>query len=275
MYSELKRQVDQILDSDLIPFSGSGFEFETCSSGNAALGAMSGGEIANMDVEKSLSVHGLEETIAYLHKIEMGLLKDCRIHRVPHLPRGLPRRGAHGRRQVHRQAQRPENGRRFRPGQPPAAGHHPAACTTRGGSSPIKSPMDADPPVRRPQAGAVAGARPERIETILDVIEGRDCGACGSPDCRTLAEDVVGGTPPWTDCIWLQARQQKRLRPTRPNRSDGRQRRSDMNVKQIIGRFRAAGGRRRERPRPRGHGGAIAATCSAMSWPTPRSAASG
>jgi len=33
---------------------------------------MSGGEISNMEIEKSLSVHGLQETIAYLHKIEMG-----------------------------------------------------------------------------------------------------------------------------------------------------------------------------------------------------------
>jgi len=37
---------------------------------------MSGGEISNMEIEKSLSVHGLQETIAYLHKIEMGVLKD-------------------------------------------------------------------------------------------------------------------------------------------------------------------------------------------------------
>ena len=37
---------------------------------------MSGGEIAEMDFDCSLAVSGLEETIAYLQKIEMGLFKD-------------------------------------------------------------------------------------------------------------------------------------------------------------------------------------------------------
>ena len=68
--------MEKILTSDKMPFSGPRFEFETCSTGDAALGAMSGGEIANMDIEKSLAVHGLKETVAYLNQIEMGLLKD-------------------------------------------------------------------------------------------------------------------------------------------------------------------------------------------------------
>ena len=58
IYPELKRRIETVLSSDRIPFSGTHFEFETCSTGNAALGAMSGGEIANLDVEKSLAVHG-------------------------------------------------------------------------------------------------------------------------------------------------------------------------------------------------------------------------
>ena len=76
VFIDLKRHVEQILGSDMLPFATGGFEFESCSSGIAALGAMSGGEIANMDVDRSLSVHGLEETVAYLHQIEMGRLKD-------------------------------------------------------------------------------------------------------------------------------------------------------------------------------------------------------
>jgi hypothetical protein len=46
----------------------------------------------------------------------------------------------------------------------------------------------------------------QRIEAILKRIEGRDCGACGSPDCRTFAQDVVRGDAALTDCIWLHAR---------------------------------------------------------------------
>jgi hypothetical protein len=58
----------------------------------------------------------------------------------------------------------------------------------------------------------------QRIEAILELIEGRDCGACGSPDCRSFAEDVARGTAALTDCIWLQARKHPD-RPARDNRS--------------------------------------------------------
>ena len=51
-----------------------------------------------------------------------------------------------------------------------------------------------------------------RIETVLEVIEGRDCGACGSPDCLTFAEDVVRGNASLTDCIWLHAHKPRKLR---------------------------------------------------------------
>jgi hypothetical protein len=62
----------------------------------------------------------------------------------------------------------------------------------------------------------------QQIETILELIEGRDCGACGSPDCRTFAEDVVRGTAALTDCIWLQARRHPdRPAPVHPS-ADGR-----------------------------------------------------
>jgi uncharacterized Fe-S cluster-containing protein len=56
-----------------------------------------------------------------------------------------------------------------------------------------------------------------RVEAVLEDIEGRDCGACGSPDCRTFAEDVVRGHAALADCIWLHARKQEG-KPTRFDR---------------------------------------------------------
>jgi hypothetical protein len=75
LYPELKHHIDKIL-AEVIPFSETQLEFETCATGNAALVAMSGGEIASMKIEKSLAVPGLKETIRYLQKIEMGLFED-------------------------------------------------------------------------------------------------------------------------------------------------------------------------------------------------------
>jgi len=207
IYPELRRQVDQILDSDLIPYSGSGFEFETCSSGNAALGAMSGGEIADMDVEKSLSVHGLQETITYLHKIEMGVLRD-----FEYIEFRTCREGCLGgvltavdpyiaRRNVQKMIGVFGVGRRL-PRDTILRLYEKGRFRTDQNTQELTRLFGA----RRP---ALSLEEAQKIETILDLIEGRDCGACGSPDCLTFAEDVVRGNAALSDCIWLQARRQK------------------------------------------------------------------
>ena len=41
----------------------------------------------------------------------------------------------------------------------------------------------------------------ERIEKIYKDLPGFDCGSCGSPTCRTFAEDIVQGAATKMDCI--------------------------------------------------------------------------
>ncbi|WP_039767702.1 [Fe-Fe] hydrogenase large subunit C-terminal domain-containing protein [Caldicellulosiruptor sp. F32] len=43
----------------------------------------------------------------------------------------------------------------------------------------------------------------ERVNEILKILPGLDCGACGSPTCKTLAEDIVRGLANDTDCIFI------------------------------------------------------------------------
>jgi Na+-translocating ferredoxin:NAD+ oxidoreductase RNF subunit RnfB len=40
-----------------------------------------------------------------------------------------------------------------------------------------------------------------RIEELSDELPGLDCGSCGAPSCRALAEDIVRGEAKETDCI--------------------------------------------------------------------------
>ena len=42
----------------------------------------------------------------------------------------------------------------------------------------------------------------EEMEHRTSLLPGLDCGACGSPTCQSLAEDVVRGTAVETDCIF-------------------------------------------------------------------------
>jgi iron only hydrogenase large subunit-like protein len=41
----------------------------------------------------------------------------------------------------------------------------------------------------------------ERLDAITASLPGLDCGACGSPNCRALAEDIIRGAAFDTDCI--------------------------------------------------------------------------
>lgn len=49
---------------------------------------------------------------------------------------------------------------------------------------------------------AVALRKMEQIERVLADLPGLDCGSCGSPTCRALAEDVVLGYAVELDCIF-------------------------------------------------------------------------
>jgi iron only hydrogenase large subunit-like protein len=41
----------------------------------------------------------------------------------------------------------------------------------------------------------------ERLDAITASLPGLDCGACGSPNCRALAEDIIRGSAFDTDCV--------------------------------------------------------------------------
>jgi Na+-translocating ferredoxin:NAD+ oxidoreductase RNF subunit RnfB len=46
----------------------------------------------------------------------------------------------------------------------------------------------------------IAMKKLETLERINKHLPGLDCGACGAPSCRTLAEDIVRGKASETDC---------------------------------------------------------------------------
>ncbi len=45
------------------------------------------------------------------------------------------------------------------------------------------------------------------IDIIAQRLPKLDCGSCGAPTCRALAEDIVRGLARETDCIFLMRRQ--------------------------------------------------------------------
>jgi len=50
----------------------------------------------------------------------------------------------------------------------------------------------------------VAMEKMKKIQRIMRVLPGIDCGACGTPKCKVLAEDVVQGKAKMNQCVFLQ-----------------------------------------------------------------------
>jgi Na+-translocating ferredoxin:NAD+ oxidoreductase RNF subunit RnfB len=208
IYPQLLKHVEQIKEADVIPFYQTQFEYETCATGNASMWGMSGGEIADMDIERSLAVSGLEETMMYLEKIEMGLFQD-----IEYIEFRTCREGCLGgvltaidkylaKSAVQKMVKRFGLGRRL-----------PRENILRMYEK-RKFQLDKDPSKLTRLFGAQKEALSikslQKIETIMELIQGTDCSACGAPDCRTFAEDVVRGDAALKDCLWVGTQRKKK-----------------------------------------------------------------
>ena len=54
----------------------------------------------------------------------------------------------------------------------------------------------------------------EEIDVICEGLPGLDCGSCGAPSCRALAEDVVKGGARTSDCVFVMREQVKNVADT-------------------------------------------------------------
>jgi hypothetical protein len=63
-------------------------------------------------------------------------------------------------------------------------------------------PLDHDP--------TKAIRKAKRREKIFADLPRKDCGVCGAPDCRTLADDIVRGYAHLEDCPFVKNKKEKR-----------------------------------------------------------------
>jgi ferredoxin len=223
IYPDLSRRIEQIKESDFISFDQPRFEYETCATGNASMWAMSGGEIAEMDFDRSLAVSGMEETIAYLQKIEMGLFKD-----IEYIEFRTCREGCLGgvltavdkylaKSAVQKMVNLFGLGRRL-PRESVLRMYEKGHFLTE------KSP-DKLIDLYGAKKKALSIESLQRIEEIMELLRGTDCAACGAPDCRTFAEDIVRGFASLQDCLWISAHSAAK---TRIKRGKGNMRVDDL-----------------------------------------------
>jgi iron only hydrogenase large subunit-like protein len=202
IYADLKRQIEHMQDADPIPYANNiRFDFEYCHTGNGPMWGMSGGEIADMNIENSLAVSGLDETITYLEKIEMGLfsnleyieLRTCRQGCLGGAITAIDKYLAKS--AVNKMIKMLGLGRRL-------SREKILRQYEKG-----KFLTDKDPANLIQLFGS--HAKPMSIETlqkvdaILERIKGHDCSVCGAPNCKTFAEDVVKGEASLNECLLL------------------------------------------------------------------------
>ena len=63
------------------------------------------------------------------------------------------------------------------------------------------TPIEPNPVMKLDDNLILAMQKMERMNAILEDLPGYDCGSCGSPTCRTFAEDIVRGNCSEMDCI--------------------------------------------------------------------------
>ncbi|MDQ7794355.1 MAG: [Fe-Fe] hydrogenase large subunit C-terminal domain-containing protein [bacterium] len=66
----------------------------------------------------------------------------------------------------------------------------------------VRGPVEPRPVMRLDEDPARAISKTEQLERVLESLPGLDCGSCGSPHCRSLAEDIVRGRAFETDCVF-------------------------------------------------------------------------
>ena len=75
-------------------------------------------------------------------------------------------------------------------------------CTTRI-SCPSSIPSSRSRCLPSMPIPAGPSGKPIKENDLIKRLPHKDCGACGAPDCRTLADDIVRGEAALTDCPFM------------------------------------------------------------------------
>jgi iron only hydrogenase large subunit-like protein len=175
---------------------------ETQFSGIGMGWSLSGGETRGLKKHRAVAVSGVRDTMRVLDQVEAGLLQDVDLLECTVCPDGcvggplevenrflaksriLQLVDAAGERSV---VDSKDVSRLY----------HKNFLSFDHPVTPVEShPLDADP--------AQAIQKAKRREKLFGELPRKDCGACGAPDCRTLADDIVRGQAGLADCPFVE-----------------------------------------------------------------------
>jgi hypothetical protein len=175
---------------------------ETQFSGIGMGWSLSGGETRGLKNHRAVAVSGVVDTMRVLDQVEGGLLQDIDLLECTVCPDGcvggplevenrflaksriLQLVAAAGERAV----VDPKDVSRL---------YHKNFLSFDHPATPVEPrPLDSDP--------AKAIRKAKRRDKVFADLPRKDCGVCGAPDCRTLADDIVRGLARLEDCPFVR-----------------------------------------------------------------------
>ena len=219
-------------------------------SANCLAWGASGGEVAGLDLDHTLHISGMSETIAYLQKLELGQFRDIEYIEFRICPGGCIG-GKHtaidkylAKNAILKMAGQCTNARTVpvdKVGQLYDTGWFLDPAIVQDANH-----------LDQQQAEPLSLEAIQEINRLLDIFPGIDCGACGAPDCRTLAEDVVRKEAGIHDCLMYRSylsgrargkcqpeiKKKRRLKNKQSNElTENRKEMGSVNVKEIVEQF--------------------------------------
>ncbi len=176
--------------------------------GNMGVGwAQSGGEMLAVGIENSLNVDGIENVIEVFEAIENGKLSDLEFFE------GLAcTGGCLGGPLTFENTYVAKNRLRKLIERLPKSRMEPQEVTELTEEEVhTKHKLQPSQALKLDSDISQALEKMRRIEEITENLPGLDCGSCGSPSCRALAEDIVVGYAVELDCIYKMKQQIKNL----------------------------------------------------------------
>jgi len=161
--------------------------------------ARSEGESDGLAAYSAIAVDGIDRVSALLEEMENGVLADVDFIEALACPGGCIggpltlANPALARTRV--RSRERERGVRTGSQASPRIGTGPELFWTED--------LEARPSLRLHSDFRTAGAMLEELEAIAASLPGLDCGSCGAPSCRALAEDIVRGMAAKNDCIFI------------------------------------------------------------------------
>lgn len=200
VYSELFGLLEKMQKEDRLALPPDPFSYGV--TGHSLIWGMSGGEIAGMKSEHTLAVSGLKETIAYLEKIEMGLFQDLDYIEFRACPEGCVGGTLIG---IDKYLSKNFIQKTMlNLGLKKRVCQDEILCLYDEGGFQAKSSLAKLAQRFGAQKKPLSIGELAEIDNILEKIKGTDCSACGAPDCRTFAEDLVRGRASIEDCIFMK-----------------------------------------------------------------------